>query len=261
MKQVTPFSISPNPNSLYLTDSLSAVVQKTRFTIDNRQGLTCIFGDVGLGKSTVLRFLFSEYLAREDIKAILIPTPNFPTPFSLLKSICEDLRIEPARSLQAQQRGLQSFLVGEFAAERNVILFIDEAQNLDNRQLEMIRSILNFETDTEKLVQIVLAGQLELITKLYSKKNKPLRSRVSTRSDLNPLTLDESKSMIEYRCKVHKIDNPFTDSVITEIYTHTGGVPRSVLKLCALLYESKTSFGISEIPIEIVGALGLEVAL
>ncbi len=98
--------------------------------LDTRQGLTSIIGDIGFGKSTLLRFLFSEYFSMDDCNAILITMPNFPSPFSMLKSISEDFGIESARSMQSQQKKFQQFLVAENAADRNVIIFIDEAQDL-----------------------------------------------------------------------------------------------------------------------------------
>lgn len=234
----TPFSISPNPNSLYITPSLRAVIAKAKFTIEKRQGLTCAaLGDIGLGKSTVLRFLYGEYAARENVIATLIPTPKFPSIFAMLKYICTDFGIEPKRSFIAQQDALQDFLRSTYEAGKNAVLFIDEAQLLDNPQLELIRGFLNYETHEHKLMQVVLAGQLELREKLAAEKNRPLYSRISTYSVLDPLTLDETISMIEYRCKYAGIENPFTRDAMERIYVNSKGIPRGILKLCALAYE------------------------
>lgn len=234
----TPFSISPNPNSLYITPSLKGVLAKARFTINKRQGLTCAaLGDVGLGKSTVLRYLYGEYAAKEDYITTLIPTPKFPTLFGMLKYICSDFEIEPKRSFVAQQDALQEFLIKTYTDQKNVVLFIDESQLLDNQQLELIRGFLNFETHEHKLMQIVLAGQLELKDKLNTEKNKALYSRISTYSVLDPLTPEETKAMIEYRCGYAGIKNPFTDDAMETVYIKSKGIPRNILKLCALAYE------------------------
>jgi general secretion pathway protein A len=234
----TPFSISPNPNSLYITPSLKGVLAKARFTINKRQGLTCAaLGDVGLGKSTVLRYLYGEYAAKEDCITTLIPTPKFPTLFGMLKYICSDFEIEPKRSFVAQQDALQEFLIKTYTERKNVVLFIDESQLLDNQQLELIRGFLNFETHEHKLMQIVLAGQLELKDKLNTEKNKALYSRISTYSVLDPLTPEETKAMIEYRCSYAGIKNPFTDEAMETVYIKSKGIPRNILKLCALAYE------------------------
>lgn len=248
----TPFSISPNPNSLYLTDSLRAVVHKSRFTIDKRQGLTCVLGDIGLGKSTILRFLYGEYSAREDTITTLIPTPSFPSPFAMLKSIAMDFKLEPERSFQKQQDALQSFLVETYAADKNVVIFIDEAQNVNNKQLELVRSLLNYETNTQKLVQIVLSGQLELKDRLSNERNRAVASRVSTYSILSPLTFDETREMIIHRCRFENIENPFTSEAIERIYEVSGGVPRSVLKICAFAYHIKEMENLSEITPEFI---------
>jgi general secretion pathway protein A len=238
MQKMTPFSISPNPLSLYLTDSLKAVVHKARSTIDYRQGLTCILGDVGLGKSTILRFLWAEYAAQEDnCKTAFISTPSFPSPFAMLKSICQDFGLEAMRSREAQKRLFETYLVEQFKTEKNVVIFIDEAQMLTNQQLELLREILNFETNTEKLVQIVVAGQMELKLKINRQQNRPFKSRIMSYSNLNPLSLEETREMINFRCKFAEAENPFPEKVIDRIYYHTQGIPRSVLKLCYELYE------------------------
>ncbi len=248
----TPFSISPNPNSLYLTDSLRAVVNKSKFTIDKKQGLTCILGDIGLGKSTILRFLHSDYSAREDTVTTLIPTPAFPSPFAMLKSICMDFKLEPERSFQKQQEALETFLQEKFVENKNVVIFIDEAQNINNKQLELTRSLLNYETNTHKLIQIVLSGQLELKDRLSDKRNKAVASRVSTYSILSPLTLEETKEMISHRCRFENINNPFTDESVEKIYQVSGGVPRSVLKICAFAYHVKELEGLDDITPEFI---------
>jgi general secretion pathway protein A len=260
-KSLTPFFTGPNPNSLYQTDSLSAVLSKARYVIDTRQGLTSIIGDIGYGKSTILRFLFSEYFSREDCNAILITMPNFPSPFSMLKSISEDFGIESTRSMQSQQKKFQQFLVAENAADRNVIVFIDEAQDLNNKQLDLLRALLNFETNTEKLIQIVIAGQVELLSILNRKVNKALKSRIITTSTLMPLELDEAREMIQKRCDYFKIANPFPGEILAAIHQKSNGVPRSILKICGFLYKMKEIGGMETIPVEYVDSALGEVAL
>jgi general secretion pathway protein A len=258
----TPFSISPNPNSLYITPSLRAVLVKAKFTIDKRQGLTCAaLGDVGLGKSTVLRFLYGEYAAREHVVATLIPTPKFPSIFAMLKYICGDFGIEPRRSFIAQQDVLQEWLLATYESGKNAVLFIDEAQLLDNQQLELIRGLLNYETHEHKLIQIALAGQLELREKLNTEKNKALYSRISTYSVLDPLTLDETVAMIEHRCKYAGIPNPFTKEAMERVYVNSKGIPRGILKLCALAYEMMQMAGSQMIQADMIDDAVPEVAV
>lgn len=210
---------------------------KAKFTIDKRQGLAAVLGDIGLGKSTILRYLFAEYSAREDIITTLIPTPKFPSPFATLKFIAQDLGADGKRSFVAQQDALQDTLREAYKTGKNVVVFIDEAQVLDNSQFELIRSMLNYETHKHKLIQLVLAGQLELKDKLATSKNKALYSRISTYSVLDPLTLDETSEMIAYRCQYEAVQNPFTPAAIEKLYVTTGGIPRAILKVAALAYE------------------------
>lgn len=260
-KSLTPFFTGPNPNSLHQTDSIRAVLQKARHVLDTRQGLTSIIGDIGFGKSTLLRFLFSEYFSMDDCNAILITMPNFPSPFSMLKSISEDFGIESARSMQSQQKKFQQFLVAENAADRNVIIFIDEAQDLNNKHLDLLRAILNFETNEEKLVQIVIAGQIELQNILNRKINKALKSRIITTSTLQAMELDEAVEMLQKRCDYFEIKNPFSAEVIEAIHNQSQGVPRSILKICGFLYKMKQIGGLDDIPLEYVQSALPEVAL
>lgn len=258
---LTPFSISPNPNSFYITDAIKSVIHKNRFVIDKRQGLSVVQGGLGLGKSTVLRYLFTEYDARDDCRAHLIATPNYSSVFAFLKVVSDAFGIEAARSRQAQEKKFGEFLKNEFLDEKNVILFIDEAQNLDNSQLELIRQILNFETDEQKLVQVILAGQLELSVRLKHQKNRALYSRVVTTSTLPPLEQVETAEMIRRRCEYAEIENPFDAATIKAIHEKAKGVPRAVLKLCALIYDLKTS-GVIETPsAQLASLLASEVAL
>lgn len=237
MKIIDAFSISPNPNSLFITPNLKAVLYQSRGTIARRQGLVAILADAGMGKSTILRFLYSETDALDSITTTFIPTPQFPSLFSMLKSICADFGIEARRSLVDQQDALQEFLANQYSAGRNVVLFIDEAQVLSNQLLEGIRAMLNYETNSAKMIQVVLAGQLELKTRLDTERNKAIKSRIHSYALLSPLTDIEMRNMIEHRCKVAEINNPFTVEALDRIYEITRGIPRNILKICDKAYD------------------------
>jgi general secretion pathway protein A len=167
----TPFSISPDPNALFLTPAIRSALHRTKYTIEHRQGLAALLGDVGLGKSTMLRYLHAHYSAREDTISRLLPNPQWPSKYAMAKGICLEFGLpEPKRSLVAQQAAFERFLTAQLAGGRNVVLFIDEAQALAADQLELIRTMLNFETDKEKLIQVVMAGQLDLRDRLLLPK-------------------------------------------------------------------------------------------
>lgn len=246
------FSISPNPNHLYVTDGLKSSIYQARGTIDRRQGLVAILGDAGMGKSTVMRYLYSEFDAKEDCTATLLPTPQFPSLLSMMKGICNDFDVPIKRSLLDQQQELEKFLAGEYQAGRNVVVFIDEAQLLSNALLEGVRSLLNFETNNAKLVQIVLAGQLELKTRLDLARNKAIKSRIHSYALLNPLNEIEMREMINFRCKQSDVPNPFTDDALERIWEITKGIPRSVLKVCDKAYDYMALANATQITIEYV---------
>lgn len=238
-----PFSISPNPMLLYLTSALQVTLEKVRFVVDSRQGLTAILGDVGLGKSTVIRYLFNEYDSREDVAATLISSPNFPSEFAFLKKICADFELPARRSMGDQENELRKFLLELYAQDKVCVVFIDEAQRLPGRQLELVRTLLNFETDDTKLIQIVLSAQLELRVKLMDQSKKALRSRIFAPSMLAPLSLNETREMVEFRCKQAGVRNAFTTEAIETLYTLTGGVPREILKTAAVAWRFTGSGG------------------
>jgi general secretion pathway protein A len=248
----TPFTTSPNPALLYLTPTLKSSLAKVRFVLDYRQGLTALLGDVGMGKSTLLRFLHLEYTLRDDCTAALIPTPNFPSDFGLLKGICKELGVAPKRSMVEQEGALRDFLFTAVEQERNCIVFLDEAQRLDRRMLELIRTLLNLETNQEKLIQVVLAGQLELRDRLKEPGSRALRSRIMTPSLLDPLAPEEMAEMIDFRCRVAGESNIFTADAVTAIYTATGGVPREALQMCAVAWQTAKAEEATRITADIV---------
>lgn len=209
-------------------------------------------GDVGMGKSSILRAIYGEYAEREDTQPVLITTPSFVSEFAFLKAVCQQFGLRPRRSLYDQQQDFEEYLNDQFAAERNVVVFIDEAQMLKGAQLEIVRTMLNFESDNHKLIQIVLAAQLELRDSLRDASKKALRSRIIAPSILAPLTPEETHAMIAFRCQKSKIANPFTPDAVDRIYTLANGTPRDVLKLCATAYEFSRGLGEPVVTLELL---------
>jgi general secretion pathway protein A len=236
-----PFSLSPNPANLFITPGLKSALHKIRYTIHKRQGLTCILGDVGMGKSSVVRLLYGEFLARDDYRTAFVPNPSFKSDFAFLQGLCGELGVALRKSYFKQENELKNYLAEQYEAKANVVVFVDEAQKLDQKMLESIRSMLNFETNTAKLIQFVLAGQLELRDRLKEAKNKAIDSRVFAYSLLDPLSFGEMKRMIVHRCEQAEMDVPFPEDVMEAIYDMTKGVPRDVLKLCAQAFETATN--------------------
>lgn len=222
-----PFSLSPDPRYFYVSLQHKATLAKVTYAIEQRQGLSIIFGDVGVGKTTIARRLYQVYRDRENFQTAYIPTPLFPSDFQFLKNICAEFGLSPKRSKLQQLEIFEEFLIESFRNEKTVLLIIDEAQGLVGQQFELIRQLLNFETNTQKLLQVVLIGQNELRNKLRLKR--ALASRVATRSTLEPLHFEDTRSMINFRVMVAGRQDPlFTDTALTCIYNFSRGMPRDI---------------------------------
>jgi general secretion pathway protein A len=228
------FSLSPNPRYFYITPSAKAAIAKTKYVIRQRLGLTTIIGDVGLGKTSLLRLMFQEYVDDPDYVAAFIVNPKQRSETTFLKAICREFGVHTRRSLLDTEYELRDFLTTQLQTNRHAIVFIDESQQLRGPMFEMIRQILNFETDTQKLITIVLAGQIELRYKLADVSKRALVSRIAVSSTLDALTLDETKAMLDFRCSVAEVPNPFSPDAIAAIYQYSKGVPREILKLGGL---------------------------
>jgi general secretion pathway protein A len=247
-----PFHTSPNPLLLYVTPSLGETMDKVRYVVDSRQGLTVIYGEVGHGKSSLLRYLYNEYDVRDDVTAVMIYNPDSETELGLLKVICGELGVPRKRTKIDQQSALRAFLIDQYAQRKNVVVFIDEAQIIRGRVLELIRALLNFETDTAKLIQIVLCGQLELRDRLRDPSKRALRSRIILTSTLDPLSPAETRSMIQFRLDRGRYPHRFEEAALDFVYQTSLGVPREVLKLCGTAFNMAQVNGLTQIPLALV---------
>ena len=225
-----PFSLSPDPRFFFLSTQHKTALAKITYTAEQRQGLSVVYGDVGTGKTTIARRLFQMYNDDPTFVAAYLPMPIFPSEFQFLKAICSEFGLPPKRSKYAQIELFNAYLIDIWKQGKNALLIIDEAQALVGRQFELIRQLLNFESNTQKLIQVILIGQNELRNKLRLKK--PLRSRIATRSTIEPLDMHDTRDMINFRVMVAGRTTPlFTDEAIQTIYDHSRGMPRGI---CAL---------------------------
>lgn len=260
-RKSTPFSISPNPVALFLTDALEASLFKIRYCIEYRQGFSAVLGDVGVGKSSLIRYAHAEFDAMDDVVSILIPTPNFKSEYAFIQTITGAVGLPARKSVQQHEREFEAWLGEQYLSDKAVILFIDESQKLSTKMLELVRSWLNFETNEAKLLQIILAGQMELRDRLRTKKLKPLYSRLINPTVLAPMSLTEVEKMIQHRCDYYKFANPFPPPVVRRIYELSGGIPRDVLRICATAHQMLQLMGISKSPVELIDQAYAELQL
>ncbi|HVG20249.1 MAG TPA: AAA family ATPase [Blastocatellia bacterium] len=225
------FSPSPNPRYLSMTDQTNACLFKCRFVIEERQGLAAIIGKIGFGKTSVLRYLVDQYIDDEAYKIAMLPNCNFPSEMQLAKAICEEFGLKRRRSLTSQLQELRDFAFESYMQGKNVILVIDEAQQLRGPQFDLLREILNYETNEAKVIQIIIAGQPEIELKLQTKP--ALVSRIILTSYLDTFTVEDMKMALAHRLSLAggTLQNILSDGAFGPLYIASRGVPRDIVKL------------------------------
>lgn len=233
--QREPFSTNPDPEFFYRTRGHTAAFYRLRAAVDLRRGLNLILGDVGTGKSTLMRKLTTtladepEYL----VKVILDPSADSEQEFLLMLSGIFGLHPRWP-SVSGCRKIIEHFLFEEGLVHgRTVVLFIDEAQKLSAPSMEALRVLLNYETNEMKLIQIVLLGQMELLTAVSRIKN--LWDRIAFKYVINPLEKDETRELIHFRLKRAGSaleDALFDEESIEMIHRCTQGYPRRVTMIC-----------------------------
>lgn len=228
-----PFTLTPNPRFIYLSKNHKEAFAHLLYGINNHYGFIELIGEVGTGKTTVLRTLLSQ-LQEEHYRTALIFNPCL-TGVELLRTISQEFGLSP-KSDYANEilSDFNNFLLEETTNGRTVVLVIDEAQNLRPDVLEQIRLISNLETENDKLIQIILAGQPELATLLERPELRQLNQRIAVRYRLNPMSLHETRAYIRHRMEVAGETGgvSFTQFATRCVYMFSGGVPRMINILC-----------------------------
>ena len=228
-----PFGVTPDPRYLYLSPTHREALASALYGITVGRGFTALIAKPGMGKTTLLFHLLQK-LQGSARTVFLFQTQSSPR--DLLHSVLTDLGIEDGGGdIVQMQSKMNEALLHQSSLGKRFVVVIDEAQNLDESVLEVVRMLSNFETPREKLMQIVLAGQPELAKKLASPRLEQLRQRVSIVARLMPFDAGETRLYIEHRLRVAGYESPkplFTERAFAMIAKHAGGIPRNINNIC-----------------------------
>jgi general secretion pathway protein A len=229
-----PFAITPDPRYLYLSERHAEALAHLLYGINESGGFIQLTGEVGTGKTTVVRTLLSRVPHHADVAVILNPRV---TPVEFLLTICEELGLAIAEadrdSVKQMVDALNRRLLGAHAEGRRIIVLVDEAQNLSIDVLEQVRLLTNLETPTQKLLQIILIGQPELRELLDRTDLRQLAQRITGRYHLKPLSREETKGYVRHRLRVAgATEDIFTPAALVELHRLSEGIPRVINVAC-----------------------------
>ena len=228
-----PFNITPDPGFIFLSAHHNEAFAHLLYGIDNHVGFIALTGEVGAGKTTVIRTLLGQ-MSPEQYRTALIFNPCLSS-LGLMQSINREYGLRGNHTDTADLLNeLNRFLLEENSAGRTVVLVVDEAQNLGSTVLEQVRLISNLETERDKLIQIVLVGQPELRDLLSRPELRQLKQRIGVSYHLRPMNLADTRDYITHRLEVagRKDSNLFTSGAVHRIYRFSGGLPRLINLAC-----------------------------
>jgi len=230
----TPFSLTPDPEFLFLSSVHREALAYLRYGLREKKGFVLITGEVGSGKTTLLRSLLRDVDRQVRTALIINPRVEF---HELMQAVFTDLEVDVDGSLDTKTGLLDTFygyLLDQHEVGCNVVLIFDEAQHLSLSVFEEIRMLSNFETPKEKLLQIIFVGQPELRQKLAMPQLRQLRQRITVRYHINPLNKPEVAEYIKHRLQVAGTNDSevFTPEAVERIYDFSGGTPRLVNVIC-----------------------------
>lgn len=256
-----PFSISPDPEFLYLSREHATVLSRLEIAIRLKKGLSLVLGDVGAGKTTLCRSLLQTFSGEEDFMFHLILDPDFKSEYQFLSHLTKIFGVSPFfRSSMDHREMIEKYLFQKGVEEgKTVILMIDEAQKLSLPFIEILRTLLNYETNEHKLLQLVLLGQMELLPRI--KKIRNFMDRVAFKYIINPLDEKETAAMIKFRLSQAGLNEEhalFTYEAMQRIYEWTQGYPRKITRYCHNALERLVMDGREVITADLIDAMGQE---
>jgi general secretion pathway protein A len=253
-----PFSLSPDPRFLFLSDSHREALAHLLYGIEQGEGFIAITGEVGTGKTTLCRTLLQRLEPGSEVAFLFNPQLSG---LELLQAIDAEFGLDTeGKTRRELMDQLNRFLLTKRQEGRRVLLLIDEAQNLERDALEQVRLLSNLETDTTKLIQIILIAQPELDAMLDRPELRQLRQRINVRWRLRPLSAGETREYVRHRLRV-AAGGPreiFTDFALREIHRRSGGVPRVINRLCDRALLAGYAEGAKEIGLGLVAEVQRE---
>jgi general secretion pathway protein A len=230
--QQKPFNPTPDPRFLYPSPGHREALAQLLYGVQEHKGFILLTGEIGTGKTTLLRSLLGRLDGNTASAFVFDTTLSFE---GILEYMLEDFGVaKPGESHVQRLIALNNFLIERRRAGQNTVLVLDEAQNLDLRALEQIRLLSNFETQTEKLLQILLVGQPELLDTLDRPEIRQLKQRIGLRCRILPLTGEETRDYIRTRLRIAGASDLglFSEAAITRIAECSRGIPRLINTLC-----------------------------
>jgi len=249
------FSLTPDPRFLWPSETHEEGLAALCYGIESRRGFLLLTGEVGAGKTTLLRAAL-ERLSDHTDTALVLNTAGLG-PKDLLQLIVRELGVEGRLESKADHViALNAFLLSRLRDGRNVVLIIDEAQNLDRVALEEVRLLSNLETDTHKLLQIVLTGQPELRVTLDDPSLRALRQRIALEHHVESLLPDEARPFLEHRLRVAggRYEDVFAPGAEKVFYEFSRGCPRLINLLADRVLLAAYGKGIRPVPAAMIEA-------
>jgi general secretion pathway protein A len=245
-----PFEITPNPKYMFLSAQHREALSTIQYGLSSSKALTVLIGEAGTGKTTILRAALASDRCR-NVSCVHINNPSL-TRSEFVELLARRFALSPraAESKTVLLSELEALLVERRSQGEIVALVVDEAQSMSNELLEEIRLLANCETETDKLLPLVLAGQPELRDRLNEVGLRQLKQRVALRCEILPFRLEETATYIATRVRIAggQASKIFTREAVMLVHEQSGGIPRTISVICdnALM----TGFGLGRQPID-----------
>ena len=250
-----PFELSPDPSFMCSTEQSNAALASILYAIENRKGFVVMTGDVGTGKTLIVRSLF-EWWESQGIAFANIFAPKLPV-IDFLINATSELGIKVTESTKGTLlRAFHGFLITQFQKGLTTVLVIDEAHQMPTAVLEEIRMLTNVETNQEKLVQVLLVGQPELDRKLDLFELRQLKQRIAIRCRLEPLTEEETRHYVRRRLNLaganSQANTIFPTETVDVVHRYSRGIPRLINSICDHALVAAYALQLRVVPVEII---------